>query len=178
MDYVALLGKVTYIAGEPQVPQTLRLVKGECAEHTILIQRFLNDGAGYLSRNGSVRATQVLDTLHNQGEIPPTAAIFVNPGNPQVSGNKPADERAALDQRSFEYDSVTASYGKFLVQEIIPLAQSHFKHAISNLARNRIVCGISSGGICAFSSAWFFPQQFANVISHCGSFTNIRGGHN
>ena len=41
MDCVALLGKVTYIAGEAQVPQTLRLVKGECAERTILIQRFL-----------------------------------------------------------------------------------------------------------------------------------------
>ena len=41
VDCVALLGKVTYIAGEARVPQTLCLVTGECAEHTILIQRFL-----------------------------------------------------------------------------------------------------------------------------------------
>ena len=43
---------------------------------------------------------------------------------------------------------------------------------------DRTVCGISSGGICAFSAAWFAPHSFGRVISHCGSFTNIRGGHN
>jgi enterochelin esterase-like enzyme len=40
------------------------------------------------------------------------------------------------------------------------------------------LCGVSSGGICAFSSAWFHPQSFQRVLCHCGSFTNIRGGHN
>ena len=40
------------------------------------------------------------------------------------------------------------------------------------------VCGISSGGICAFNVAWHHPQSFARVLSHCGSYTNIRGGHN
>ena len=29
----------------------------------------------------------------------------------------------------------------------------------------------------SFSAAWFQPDQFANVISHCGSYTNIFGGH-
>ena len=40
------------------------------------------------------------------------------------------------------------------------------------------ICGISSGGICAFNAAWHRPDLFARVISHCGSFTAIRGGHN
>ncbi len=34
----------------------------------------------------------------------------------------------------------------------------------------------SSGGICAFTAAWEKPDQFGKVLSHIGSFTNIRGG--
>src|SRR5215813_7580413 len=36
--------------------------------------------------------------------------------------------------------------------------------------------GISSGGICAFTAAWERPDLFSKVLSHVGSFTNIRGG--
>ena len=41
----------------------------------------------------------------------------------------------------------------------------------------RCTVGISSGGICAFTAAWERPDSFGKVISHIGSFTNIRGGH-
>ena len=40
------------------------------------------------------------------------------------------------------------------------------------------ICGLSSGGICAFTTAWDRPDYFSKVMSHYGSFTNIRGGHN
>ena len=33
----------------------------------------------------------------------------------------------------------------------------------------RVVMGISSGAIGAFSTAFFAPEAFGNVISHCGS---------
>ena len=36
---------------------------------------------------------------------------------------------------------------------------------------------MSSGGICAWTVAWERPDQFGKVLSHIGSFTNIRGGH-
>ena len=36
---------------------------------------------------------------------------------------------------------------------------------------------MSSGGICAFTIAWERPDAFGKVISHCGSFTDIRGGN-
>ena len=42
--------------------------------------------------------------------------------------------------------------------------------------KHRAVCGISSGGICAFTAKWQRPDQFGKVLSHIGSFTNIRGG--
>ena len=41
----------------------------------------------------------------------------------------------------------------------------------------RAICGMSSGGICAFTAAWQRPDLFRKVVSHIGSFTNIRGGH-
>lgn len=36
---------------------------------------------------------------------------------------------------------------------------------------------MSSGGICAFTVAWERPDLFRKVLSHIGSFTNIKGGH-
>ncbi|MFM8421199.1 MAG: SMP-30/gluconolactonase/LRE family protein, partial [Verrucomicrobiota bacterium] len=39
------------------------------------------------------------------------------------------------------------------------------------------LCGMSSGGICAFTAAWERPDAFSKVLSHIGSFVNIRGGH-
>ena len=41
----------------------------------------------------------------------------------------------------------------------------------------RAICGISSGGICAWTAAWQRPDAFRKVLSHVGSFVNIRGGH-
>ena len=41
----------------------------------------------------------------------------------------------------------------------------------------RAICGLSSGGICAFTVAWERPDLFRKVVSHVGSFVNIRGGH-
>src|SRR5438094_427146 len=38
-------------------------------------------------------------------------------------------------------------------------------------------CGMSSGGIAAFTVAWERPERFHKVVSHIGSFTNIRGGY-
>ena len=42
---------------------------------------------------------------------------------------------------------------------------------------SRAIGGISSGGICAFTVAWERPDLFSKVLSHVGSFTDIRGGH-
>jgi enterochelin esterase family protein len=42
---------------------------------------------------------------------------------------------------------------------------------------HRVIGGISSGAICAFTAAWERPDAFGKVLSHVGSYTNIRGGH-
>ncbi|MEZ5559740.1 MAG: alpha/beta hydrolase-fold protein [Pseudomonadales bacterium] len=140
---------------------------------------FFNDGAWYLSRGGPVRATRVLDSLHHAGEIEPTAAVFIMPGDP--GGPVPApiesyDARTA--QRSLEYDSLTPRYGTFLFTEILPLVEQETGLRISKDPGHRLTCGISSGGIAAFTAAWHHPGECTRVLSHCGSFTDIWGGHN
>lgn len=130
------------------------------------------DGQGYLAPNGAVRAAQVLDVLFAKGQIGPTVAVFVNPGRLTGSDEPPAE------QRSREYDSMTADYGRFLIEDLLPFVVQAEGLTLSDDPARRIVCGISSGGICAFTAAWHFPDVFGCVLSHCGSYVNIRGGHN
>ncbi|MEM7221148.1 MAG: alpha/beta hydrolase-fold protein [Pseudomonadota bacterium] len=140
-----------------------------------------NDGAGYLDPNGPVRATRVLDALVATGELPPVAAVFVMPGRPpdierpHRPGERP-DPRAN-DQRSFEYDSLTDDYARFVIDELLPMAAALVDVRFTEDPAWRAMIGISSGGICAFNVAWHRPDQFGRVVSHCGSFVAIRGGH-
>lgn len=138
-----------------------------------------NDGAWYLGRNGPVRATKVLDVLHDNGEIEPTIAVFINPGKPDHAVRPPIesyDDQSA--QRSLEYDLLSPDYGQFVFHEVLPFVTAHLKISLSEAPIDRTMCGISSGGIAAFTAAWQHPDQCARVISHCGSYTDIWGGHN
>jgi len=50
---------------------------------------------------------------------------------------------------------------------------------------SRAIAGASSGAICAFNAAWYFPDQFSRVLSHIGSYValqwhpeqNLEGGY-
>jgi enterochelin esterase family protein len=128
------------------------------------------DGAGYAKVDGSFRVPVVFDNLIHQKAMPVTIAVFVNPGN--IPATKPgAKDRS---NRSFEYDSMGDRYARFLVEEFLPVALKGLN--VSADPKQRAVCGISSGGICAFTAAWEKPDQFGKVLSHIGSFTNIRDG--
>jgi enterochelin esterase-like enzyme len=127
-----------------------------------------NDGAAYLDRAGPVRAAAVFDTLAAAGEMGPTVGVFVMPGAREGSPQ----------QRSIEYDSLTDHYACFLVEDLLPFVEAEIGCALTSDPARRTVCGISSGGVCAFTAAWRAPEAFGKVVSHCGSFTAIRGGHN
>src|SRR3954462_11344100 len=60
------------------------------------------------------------------------------------------------------------------MDELLPGATKGLN--ISPDPKKRAICGNSSGGICAFTVAWERPEAFHKVVSHIGSFTNIRGG--
>ncbi|WP_419189097.1 alpha/beta hydrolase-fold protein [Stieleria marina] len=128
------------------------------------------DGRGYLKKNGAFRVPVVLDNLIDQEAIPVTVAVFVNPGTIAAK----IDGATTRSNRSFEFDSLGDRYANFLIDELLPVALKGIN--VSSDPADRAVCGISSSGICAFTVAWEKPEQFGKVVSHIGSFTNIRGG--
>lgn len=129
------------------------------------------DGKWYVNEKGQFRATVVFDNLIHSGEMPITIGIFINPGV------VPASKKGAKARRnrSFEYDTLSDQYVRFLAKELIPVVAKDYK--LTNDPKMRAIAGISSGGICAFTAAWERPDYFHKVVSHVGSFTNIRGGH-
>jgi enterochelin esterase-like enzyme/sugar lactone lactonase YvrE len=128
------------------------------------------DGGGYENPKGAFRVPVVFDNLIHRGEMPVTVAVFVAPGRvPAARANA-----QAWNNRSFEYDSLGDRYARFLVDEFLPVTLRGL--SISPDPKRRAIGGISSGGICAFTVAWERPDQFGRVMSHIGSFTNIRGG--
>ena len=134
------------------------------------------DGHTYVDPNGQFRATVVMDNLIHAGEMPVTIGIFIDPGHrkkelPEKRGWQPAPEN-----RSFEYDTLSDQYSRFILEEMLPEVGKSYK--LTDNPDLRGICGISSGGICAFTVAWERPDAFRKVLSHVGSFTNIRGGHN
>ncbi len=148
----------------------------QCDTYRVIV---FNDGAWYMGRNGPVRATNVLDVLHANGEVEPTVAVFVNPGRPEHAVNRPiASYNDIAAQRSVEYDLLSPAYGDFLFGEVLPFVGAHFDISISDNPDHRTLCGLSSGGIAAFTASWHHDDQCTRVISHCGSYTDIWGGHN
>lgn len=145
---------------------------------------YVNDGGGYLDENGAVRAAAVLDNLHAAGEITATVGVFVMPGRPP--GVTPPSKLAEGEipdpsvrrQRSLEYDTCNDRFATFIEKDGLPFVTTQIGCQLDANPQRRTICGISSGGICAFTAAWHRPDLFGCVLSHCGSFTAIRGGHN
>ena len=116
----------------------------------------------------------VFDNLIAKGDMPVTVGIFIQPGVFKDGGRA---------NRSFEYDTLSDQYARFLLEEILPEVEKTVK--LRHDAASRAIAGASSGGICAFTVAWERPDQFSKVLSWIGSFTNIasgktvrEGGHN
>ena len=128
------------------------------------------DGAGFASETGAWRAPVVLDNLIQQGALPVTIAIFIDPGV------RPAGSpgQMARYNRSYEYDGLGDRYARFLIEEILPEAGKLYN--LSPDPNDRAIAGSSSGGIAAFTAAWERPDAFRRVLSFVGSFTNLRGG--
>lgn len=129
------------------------------------------DGEGYVGEKGQYRVPVVFDNLIHAKEMPVTVGVFINPGKFPAPGKAEKDWRS---NRSFEYDTLSDQYARFLETEVLPEVGKTVKLRAD--AAGRAICGISSGGICAFTAAWERPDLFSKVLSHVGSFTNIRGG--
>ncbi|MFC5626033.1 cupin domain-containing protein [Algoriphagus winogradskyi] len=132
------------------------------------------DGHAYVNSEGDFKVPTVFDNLIAQGKMPVTIGLFINPGHNKSLPEPENPWRAS--NRSLEYDDMSSTYSDFLLNEIIP--ELKMSYNIADDPKMRAIAGLSSGAICAFSAAWFHPESFHKVLSHYGSFTDIRGGHN
>lgn len=132
------------------------------------------DGHTYIREGGDFRVPTVFDNLIHKGEMPVTIGVFIDPGHKKDELPKESGWRPRPENRSFEYDTLSSDYAEFLLTEILPEVAKTKK--FTDDPDGRAICGISSGGICAFTVAWEKPNQFRKVLSHVGSFVNIRHG--
>lgn len=115
-----------------------------------------------------------LENCAREKLIPPTVGVFIEPGQ---------DKPGNYSFRSHEYDRLSGDYSSFLLSEILPQVEKIIK--LSQDPSQRACVGVSSGGICGFTSCWQHPESFSAVISGVGSFDDIahgesfkEGGHN
>jgi enterochelin esterase family protein len=169
-------GKVTKFTWKSEIfPGTVRdywvYVPAQYEEKKPACVMVFQDGGSYQDPKGSFRVPIVFDNLIHKKEMPVTIGTFINPGvMPAAKSNE-----MPRSNRSFEYDTLSDQYARFLEKEMLPEVAKSYNQRKD--AAGRAICGISSGGICAFTVAWQRPDLFSKVLSHVGSFTNIRGGH-
>jgi enterochelin esterase-like enzyme len=128
--------------------------------------------------NIQFKSPAVFDRLIAGGQMPITIAVYVAPGKVK------APTTQALDRfnRSCEFDGLSDDYVRFLLEELLPDAESktasdgraiHF----SKNPNDRAIMGSSSGAIAAFTAAWDRPDSFSRVFTAIGTFVDLRGGN-
>jgi gluconolactonase len=117
------------------------------------------------------QAPTVFDNLIAKKDIPPVVGIFIKPGIVPAAN----DNALPRFNRSYEYDSVTDHYARFLIDEFLPAIVTKHKLNLSSDPNARAIAGNSSGGICAFMVAWHRPDQFRRVFTGVGTYVGIHG---
>lgn len=117
------------------------------------------------------QAPVVFDNLIAKKEMPPLVGIFVKPGV------VPAANENALPRynRSYEYDSVTDMYARFVTEELLPAIEEKHDIKLSTDPNDAAISGNSSGGIAAFMVAWHRPDRFRRVFTGVGTYVGIHG---
>ncbi|MGI8785973.1 MAG: alpha/beta hydrolase [Acidobacteriota bacterium] len=141
------------------------------------------DGHNHVDRSRAERTLNVIDNLTAAGKIPVIVHVFVSPGEISMAPGAPTHQsvsdfstgsgRTLKDSmRSVEYDTVSDRYARFLRDELLADVQARYN--IRRDGYSRAIAGNSSGGICAFNTAWQQPDQFSRVLSHIGTYTSIQ----
>ena len=128
------------------------------------------DGGGYAG-NG-MRIPVILDNLIAKGELPPMAAIFVNPG---VLAPSDPEKQLSRFSRDWEYDDVRPDFARFLVEELLPAVGKTVN--LSSNPDDHAIAGTSTGAVGAFMAAWYRPDVFHRVLYLIGTFVDMRGAN-
>jgi enterochelin esterase family protein len=105
------------------------------------------------------KLSTILDNMIADKRLPPMVAIMIANAGPD---------------RSYEYDTVSGKYAEWVESEVLPRVEKETGVTLTKDPDARMTLGGSSGGICAFSMAWFHPELYHRVLSYSGTFVNLR----
>lgn len=122
-------------------------------------------------------APQVMDSLIAARKMPVTIGVFLQPGVIKAS-----DGTVLRYNRCYEFDSTTDHFAGFLEEEVLPAVEQMTTSRgkpirLSRRPWDRMIFGLSSGGIAAFNAAWHRPDLFGKVFTGVGTFVAMRGGN-
>lgn len=103
-----------------------------------------------------------LDNLIAQHRVPAMVAVMIQNGGGDAQGS----------ERGLEYDTMSGKYAQFVESEVFPLVESNCGVVITKDPDGRAAMGGSSGGVAAFTMAWYRPDLYHRVITYSGTYVN------
>jgi enterochelin esterase family protein len=106
----------------------------------------------------------ILDNMIHDKRLPVIVPIFVANGGFDSKGS----------ERGLEYDTLSGKYAEFIETEVLPAVEKEANVKLTKDPEGRCAVGGSSGGLAAFSMAWYRPDLYHRVLSYSGTFVNTQ----
>jgi enterochelin esterase-like enzyme len=117
----------------------------------------VQDGHGYVKRMANI-----LDNMIAARRIPAMVVVFADSGGSDAQGS----------ERGLEYDTISDRYSNWVESELLPAVTKNTGVTFTTDPEGRATMGGSSGGVAAFTMAWFHPERYHKVLSYSGTFVN------
>ncbi len=105
---------------------------------------------------------RALDNLIAEQKVPVMIAISIGNGSGDAQGS----------ERGHEYDAMSGLYAEFVEKEVLPLVESNCNVKLTKDPEGRATMGVSSGGSCALTMAWYHPEWYHRVLTYSGTYVN------
>ena len=97
-----------------------------------------------------------VDNLIAQKRVPAMAIVSIGNGGGDAQGS----------ERGLEYDTLSDRYERFVETEVLPRVRAAAGVTLTSDPAGRAASGMSSGGIAAFTMAWFHPEHYGRVLAY------------
>ena len=106
----------------------------------------------------------ILDNMIHDKRLPVIIPIFVANGGFDSKGS----------ERGLEYDTLSGKYAEFIEAEVLPQVEKEAGVKLTKDPEGRCTMGGSSGGLAAFTMAWYHPEWYHRVLIYSGTFVNTQ----
>jgi iron(III)-enterobactin esterase len=117
----------------------------------------LQDGHSYVQR-----MPVILDNMIAAHRLPAMILVMVDSGGSDAQGS----------ERGLEYDTISDRYTRFIESEVLPRVAREYGVRFTSNPDGRGTMGGSSGGVAAFTMAWFHPELYHKVLTYSGTYVN------